>query len=318
MEPLFEVPQDHASAEYGRLAGMAEIADLAGLTRQAVTNLRARDQAFPAPIADLRSGPVFRERDVLAYLRTRGKTIETPRYGDVRRKRTGRFDPLDRINLANSVERALLEEPINPLPPEAPFPGAGLYCIYYQGPYEPYAKIAHSDPMTPIYVGRAIPKGARAGVGGLLASVEEPVLFNRLREHARSLQYVQDHGQDHATTSFKPLRLNDFCCRFLVVEDIWVPLAEALLIGHFQPLWNQVLQGFGNHDPGGGRRRGARPDWDELHPGRPWALKQERPGRSSDESLQRIQAHLDTLPQPDLATVPRLSHEQIESLADDE
>jgi hypothetical protein len=209
----------------------------------------------------------------------------------------------------------LLEEPLNPLPPAAPFVGAGLYCIYYSGDYEPYSPIATEPPRVPIYVGRAIPKGARAGVGGLLSATVEPVLFNRLREHARSLQQVEEHGQ---ITGVPQLRLADFSCRFLVVEDIWVPLAEALLIGHFQPLWNQVLQGFGNHDPGGGRRRGARPDWDELHVGRPWALKQEVSGRAPHLSVNAVERHLSTTGVPDLAELPRLSDEQIQLINEEE
>lgn len=39
----------------------------------------------------------------------------------------------------------------------------------------------------------------------------------------------------------------------------------------FAPIWNRTLDGFGNHDPGKGRRAGQRPSWDVLHPGRSWA-----------------------------------------------
>jgi hypothetical protein len=65
--------------------------------------------------------------------------------------------------------------------------------------------------------------------------------------------------------------LADFYCRYLVVDDIWIPLGESLIIQHFRPLWNVVVEGFGNHDPGKGRHAGKRPSWDILHPGRPWA-----------------------------------------------
>ena len=33
-------------------------------------------------------------------------------------------------------------------------------------------------------------------------------------------------------------------------------------------LWNSLVDGFGNHDPGAGRYKGLRPRWDVLHPGR--------------------------------------------------
>jgi len=81
----------------------------------------------------------------------------------------------------------------------------------------------------------------------LLPTTTEPVLFQRLREHARSIEQVERHAEK---TGQPNLRLSDFRCRYLVADDIWVPLGEALLIGHYQPIWNQVLQGFGNHDPG--------------------------------------------------------------------
>jgi hypothetical protein len=196
---------------------------------------------------------------------------------------TSPYNPLDRVNLARSVERALLAEPLSSLPPGEPFPGAGLYALYYLGGFPAYAPIAPPDSETgqlPIYVGRAIPRGARAGVGGLLATTTEPVLYQRLCQHAVSLNHAQN------------LLLQDFRCRFLVVDDIWVPLAEALMIQRYQPVWNQVLQGFGNHDPGAGRRVGARPDWDEVHPGRPWAAMQAPARRAADDSLARIATHL--------------------------
>lgn len=48
-------------------------------------------------------------------------------------------------------------------------------------------------------------------------------------------------------------------------------MGESLLIGRFSPIWNTVVDGFGNHDPGSGRRNQARSRWDVLHPGRNWA-----------------------------------------------
>jgi chromosome partitioning protein len=50
------------------LVGIAEVADLAGVSRQVVTNWRARDPRFPAPAAELSSGPVFHRTQVRSYL----------------------------------------------------------------------------------------------------------------------------------------------------------------------------------------------------------------------------------------------------------
>ncbi|MBO9325413.1 MAG: Eco29kI family restriction endonuclease [Roseiflexus sp.] len=87
-------------------------------------------------------------------------------------------------------------------------------------------------------------------------------VFRRfLREHALSIEQAED------------LNLTDFRCRYLVVDDIWIPLAETLLIEMYQPVWNTIVSGFGNHVPGKGRHRQQRSAWDTLHPGRPWAAK---------------------------------------------
>ena len=86
-------------------------------------------------------------------------------------------------------------------------------------------------------------------------------LFNRLKQHSRSIEQAAN------------LDIAEFSCRFLVVVPVWITLAERFLIEHFSPLWNTVVDGFGNHDPGSGRRNMKRPKWDILHPGREWATR---------------------------------------------
>lgn len=173
------------------------------------------------------------------------------------------FNPLDKRNLAESVARAMLQRPICQLPPE-PFVGAGIYAIYYTGKFPLYEKIAKKNRgnlfAQPIYVGKAVPAGARKGGFGL---GDEPgqALYKRLCDHAKS---VAEAGN---------LNAKDFFCRFLAVDDIWIPLAESLLIEMFEPLWNRVMDGFGNHDPGKGRYEQKMSQWDSIHPGRPWAAR---------------------------------------------
>ena len=58
----------------------------------------------------------------------------------------------------------------------------------------------------------------------------------------------------------------------LVCDDIWIPLGEALLISRFQPPWNVLLDGFGIHKPGKGRKKQVTSKWDTLHPGRSLAM----------------------------------------------
>ncbi len=215
------------------------------------------------------------------------------------------YNPLDRLELGKSVERALLSRPLSPLPPSGRFAGAGLYAIYYLGPLQMYANIAppiREPGDVPIYVGRARPPGARQGVPeGLDATTSEPKLHDRLREHANSIRAVSQLAVKSGTTN---LELEDFRCRFLVAEDIWVPLGETLLIGHYRPVWNVLVDGFGNHAPGSGRRGQARSLWDELHPGRPWAFKLPRPDKAAPEIEALVSAHLGNVRSPDLDALP--------------
>jgi len=144
------------------------------------------------------------------------------------------------------------------------FEGAGVYALYYLGPFPSYKLLAASNLQKPcslpIYVGKAVPDGSRKGGLGL-GDNPGRVLFNRLGEHLGSI---------NAATN---LDAKDFYCRYLVTDDIWIPLGEALLIDQFSPVWNRVLDGFGNHTPGTGRFKQQRSRWDTLHPGRPWAEK---------------------------------------------
>lgn len=172
------------------------------------------------------------------------------------------FNPLDKQNLGESVAGALLQQPVGPLPPKAGFVGAGVYAIYYTGGFRAYRSLRDRNQARryelPIYIGKAVPPGARKGGFGL-GTAPGNVLFNRLREHGGTIEQA------------KNLRLGDFACRYLVTDDIWIPLGENLLIERFQPLWNVLIEGFGIHDPGAGRRRQVRSKWDTLHPGRGFA-----------------------------------------------
>lgn len=173
------------------------------------------------------------------------------------------YNPLDKINLGKSVAEALLDKAADALHGLSPFAGAGIYAIYYRGNFLPYARMAARNSEAfewPIYVGKAIPSGGRKG-GAVLSEVSGQFVWSRLREHAESIESAEN------------LDVSDFGCRHLIVDDVWIPLAESLLITRFKPLWNLALEGFGNHDPGAGRYNGLRPLWDVLHNGRSWANK---------------------------------------------
>jgi len=191
------------------------------------------------------------------------------------------FNPLDKDNLGQSVVEALLGLPAQSFDEITPFKGAGIYAIYYIGSFESYASLAASNRKslsTPIYIGKAVPKGGRKGLENL-DSANSNALLSRLNQHARSID------------SAKNLNLADFKCRFLAVDDIWIPLGESLLLQKFRPLWNQVVEGFGNHDPGKGRYNGKRPVWDEIHPGRGWAKKCSAPLLTQPEIIAKIDSY---------------------------
>lgn len=141
-------------------------------------------------------------------------------------------------------------------------------------------------PEWPLYVGKAIPSGGRKGTAVFSESVGR-YLWNRLRDHADSVRAVDN------------LEIEDFQCRYLAIDDIWIPLGETLLIAHFRPVWNLCLDGFGNHDPGAGRYQGLRPLWDVLHKGRPWALKCKSRLETPTELAMRVTKFLKKYPPPD-------------------
>jgi hypothetical protein len=174
------------------------------------------------------------------------------------------YNPLDKMNLGRSVAEALLLRPVAPLTETSDLVGAGVYAIYYIGKFESYRPVSERNENgtfdQPIYVGKAVPKGARKGGLSFDAS-KGRALRDRLRQHAGSI--------DEATN----LDLADFRCRSLIVDDIWIPLGENMMIEQFKPIWNLVIDGFGNKDPGKRRATQYRSPWDVLHPGRQFAEK---------------------------------------------
>lgn len=157
--------------------------------------------------------------------------------------------------------------PVHPIPPAESFLGTGVYALYYTGKNPLYTKYAELNRLAysyPIYVGKAVPKGWRQArtSDNLLNQSRE--FAGRLREHGRSISVGAE------------LALEDFMCRFVIFEadgSDMIGTIEAALIRLNTPLWNTVVDGFGNHDPGSGRYGQAKSDWDVIHEGRAWANK---------------------------------------------
>ena len=187
------------------------------------------------------------------------------------------YDPLDYRNLTVSLVRELMGRSPARLPLATRFGGPGVYALFYDGDFKPYATLRSPDATRPMYVGKAVPPGARKGATP--ADHSAPTLYNRIRQHTGSLEAAAN------------LCVEDFTCRYLVVVPLWITMAERFLIEHYQPCWNVSIEGFGLHDPGKGRLQGLRPWWDTLHPGRPWAARLQP--RSETEARDRLRAFTD-------------------------
>lgn len=135
-----------------------------------------------------------------------------------------------------------------------------MFTLYTtRGDHKQYTNIKNGN--KPIYVGKAVPTGWRTGK---TSNVGETKLKSRLSEHVRSIGNASN------------LNISDFFCRFAIIstqEAIIISVIESTLIKSYRPIWNTVVDGFGNHDPGSGRYGQAKSEWDKLHPGRPWADK---------------------------------------------
>ena len=159
--------------------------------------------------------------------------------------------------------------------------------IYYVGSFPAYEPIVtpnrNGEFWQPIYVGKAIPKGGRKG--GITADASKgTALRDRLRQHAASIEQANN------------LELQDFHYRCLMVDDIWIPLGENMLIETFKPIWNIVIDGFGNKDPGNRRATQYRSSWDVLHPGRAFAEKLAGGGTTPEEALRKLERYFAGLP----------------------
>jgi hypothetical protein len=213
----------------------------------------------------------------------------------------GPYNPLDKLNIAKSIEGELLSSPVLSLADIGKIAGAGVYVIYYAGPFEAYESVTARNKddqfSQPIYIGKAIPKGGRKG--GLTKDASKgTALADRLRQHAASIKEANN------------LELADFWFRHLVVDDIWIPLGENMLIETFQPVWNRAIDGFGNKAPGRRRKNQYRSPWDVLHPGRKFAEDLADSGVTQEFLLERVS---DYFAGRKLKKLPKKLVEQIEA-----
>jgi Eco29kI restriction endonuclease len=195
----------------------------------------------------------------------------------------------DFVELVKDAVRFFNGTPVHALPPPETFTGTGVYAVYYigkSGLYKQYGELNRLSYDSPIYVGKAVPKGWRQA-----RTIDNPLkqgreLYGRLSEHARNIDLADG------------LLPKDFMCRFVIFEDAgsdMIGAIEAALIKLNQPLWNSIVDGFGNHDPGKGRYEQAKSEWDVLHPGRAWALKCKGVSKSRAQVAAKVRKHFELL-----------------------
>jgi hypothetical protein len=206
------------------------------------------------------------------------------------------FDPSDPATAGRVVALTLVAQARHPLSAIPEFYGAGVYAIYYRGDYEHYRPLSGTE--HPIYVGKADP-AAPSAKDAIAQGVK---LAGRLSEHAKSVR--------KAVTT---LNIDDFDCRFLIVQSGFQKSAEDYLINMFKPIWNsetRICFGLGKHGDSSDTRGNKRSPWDTLHPGRAWAdasaedqkpaiviaeqirqhFEKHRPYRDAGEILERFMA----------------------------
>ena len=188
------------------------------------------------------------------------------------------FDPSDPLTAGRIVALTLISQPLHELASIPNFYGAGIYAIYYKGGFEPYSKLVECD--HPIYVGKADPSNPSAKD----AISQGTKLSSRMNEHARSIMKA------HST-----LNIDDFKCRFLIVQSGFQKSAEDYLINFFKPLWNsetKICFGLGKHGDSHLTRDNKRSPWDTMHPGRPWADKSTKDQKPAKQIIAEIDQHL--------------------------
>lgn len=159
------------------------------------------------------------------------------------------------VELVKDAVRFFNGTPVHLLPPPEKFTGTGVYALYYTGKHQLYTKYSDLNRLSynfPIYVGKAVPKGWRQSRLSDSALNKSTELYSRLKEHSRNI--IAGNG----------LEIEDFSCRFVIFEDSgsdMISTIEAALIKLNKPLWNSVVDGFGNHTPGAGRFEQAKSDW---------------------------------------------------------
>jgi hypothetical protein len=239
-----------------------------------------------------------------AMIEITDKMLKVTRHLDPIKQPADVFDPSDPGLVGRFVALALLAQSRRALADISKFYGSGVYALYYKGNNKPYSPISATE--HPIYVGKANPTNTAAKT----PSEQGDKLTSRLNEHRRNIQKTQD---DQANTLF----VDDFECRFLVVQSGWESAAESYLIHLYRPIWNdqtKICYGFGKHGDDPGTRSNLRSPWDTLHPGRDWAHRDSKmkDAKSAETIRRELAEHFKS--NPPLKTIDKVFKRFIDEL----
>nr|WP_242551482.1 Eco29kI family restriction endonuclease [Pseudomonas sp. Marseille-Q1929] len=90
------------------------------------------------------------------------------------------------------------------------------------------------------------------------------------------------------------LSIEDFECRFLIVQTGFQKSAKDYLIKFFTPIWNsetKICFGLGKHRDSSSTRANKRSPWDTLHPGREGANSSDQDQKPYEPILDQIANH---------------------------
>lgn len=90
------------------LLGVSEVAELLGVTRQAVTNWRSRRKDFPEPAADLRSGPIWIRSAIVQWASDNSMEIRAPQESGGGVSQPSRSAIVSVVNMKGGVGKSTL------------------------------------------------------------------------------------------------------------------------------------------------------------------------------------------------------------------
>ena len=90
------------------LVGVAEIAELVGVSKQVIANWRSRKADFPPPVAELKSGPVWSRDAILEWARSEDLEIQGVEDDDVKPAPTRRAVVSAMMNMKGGVGKSTL------------------------------------------------------------------------------------------------------------------------------------------------------------------------------------------------------------------